>query len=89
MYFIEHHIKNQKTFWVQWEKAQHHLPKECQFVQCFSSTDHELCISVWSCKNGKILQAFVKEYFEGCSHSKCHEIDTYHIEGESFKKVAS
>lgn len=89
MFFVEYCIKDQKAFWRAWEKAQSNLPKDCHFIHCFSSKDAELCISVWDCKSSKILETFTKEYFQGCSKWKCHEIDMYHMEGESLKRIAS
>jgi hypothetical protein len=87
MFFIEYHIKNQKAFWAQWEKAQNNLPKDSHFIQCFSSKNAELCVSVWDCKSRKVLESFTKEYFTGCSSWSCHEIDMYHTEGEPLKRL--
>lgn len=88
MYFIEYYIKDQKHFWQQWEKMYNHLPKDCHFIQCFSSKNLELCISIWDCKNLKVLEVLTKEYFEGYAKWKCHEMDTYHMEGEAFRRLA-
>ena len=89
MFFVEYHIKDQKAFWRAWEKAQSYIPKDCHFIQCFSSKDGELCISVWDCKSPKLLEGFMKEHFERYSKWKCHQIDAYHLEGEALKRLAS
>ncbi|MCH9630884.1 MAG: hypothetical protein S4CHLAM37_08940 [Chlamydiia bacterium] len=86
-YFIEYHIKDPKLFWSQWEKAQGALPKDCHFIQAYSSKDMGVCIGVWQAGSEKVLKAFTKEYFSLCATSKCHEIDEYHVEGEPLRDV--
>lgn len=86
-YFIEYNIKDQKLFWSQWERAQSSLPKNCHFIQAYSSKDCGVCIGVWQADSEKILREFTKEFFGICSMWKCHEIDEYHVEGEPLRDV--
>ncbi|MBM3191144.1 MAG: hypothetical protein FJZ63_00630 [Chlamydiae bacterium] len=87
-FFVEFHIKNQKKWVQQWEKAQSRIPANSYFIQKFSSKDWEIAIAVWDFSSQKTLEAFIREYFDDCSAWKCFEMDRHQIEGMPLKKAS-